>query len=82
MVELDMYLLAQAQQTPWHMLRRATKKLQDTRKPYSDRVEWSTAWELLNEALIEATSSLTFVVSKSGYQFYEQEMKPHFNLIR
>jgi hypothetical protein len=79
MVELEMYLLAQSQQTPWHMLPRATK-LSDARKPYSNRVDWSAARELLNGGFIEATSNLTFVVSKSGYQFYELSMKPHFKL--
>jgi predicted transcriptional regulator len=33
--------------------------------------------ELLIEGFIEAASSQTFVVSKSGYQFYERQMKPH-----
>ena len=33
--------------------------------------------KLLIEGLIEGTSSRTFVVSKSGYQFYERQMKPH-----
>lgn len=77
MVEMEMYLVAQSQQTPWPMLPRGTKKLHDSRKPHSNVVEASAAKELVDQGFIEATSSRTFVVSKSGHQFYEQEMKPH-----
>ena len=76
MVELQMYLVAQSQQTPWPMLPRGTKKLHDAKKPHSNLVEASAAKELVDQGFIEATSSRTFVVSKSGYQFYERQMKP------
>ena len=76
MVEMEMYLVAQSQQTPWPMLPRGTKKLHDGRKPHSNLVEASAAKELVDQGFIEATSSRTFVVSKSGYQFYERQMKP------
>jgi hypothetical protein len=76
MVELEMYLLAQPQQTPWSILPRGSKRLFGAREPYSKVVEWSVANELLDQRLIEATSSRTFVVSKSGHQFYKREMKP------
>jgi hypothetical protein len=36
--------------------------------------------ELLDRGFIEATSNRTFVVSKSGYQFYERGSKPHISL--
>jgi hypothetical protein len=77
MVEMEMYLVAQSQQTPWPMLPRGTRKLHEVKKPYSNLVEASAAKELVDQGFIEATSSRTFVVSKSGYQFYEREMKPH-----
>ena len=77
MVEMEMYLVAQSQQTPWPMLPRGTKKLHDARKPHNNMVEASVAKELVDQGFIEATSSRTFVVSKSGYQFYERELKPH-----
>jgi hypothetical protein len=74
MVELEMYLVAQSQQTPWPMLPRSTKKLHERRKPYSPLVESIVAKELIVLGYIEASSSLTFVVSQSGYQFYVREM--------
>jgi len=77
MVEFEMYLLGQSQQTPWPMLPRGIRKLYRTREPYCNRVEWSAVNELLTEGFIEATSSRTFVVSKSGYQFYERQLKTH-----
>jgi hypothetical protein len=77
MVELEMYLVAQSQEKPWPMLQRGVKKRDGTREPYSAVVESSVAVELVNQRLIEATSSRTFVVSKSGHQFYERVMKPH-----
>jgi hypothetical protein len=77
MVEFEMYLVGQSQQTPWPMLRRRTRKLYRAREPYCNPVEWSAVKELLIEGFIEAASSRTFVVSKSGYQFYERQMKSH-----
>ena len=77
MVELEMYLVAQPQQSPWLMLPRRPKNLHAVREPYSNLVDWSAAKELLSQKFIEASSSRTFVVSVSGYQFYERQMKPH-----
>jgi hypothetical protein len=77
MVELEMYLLSQLQQAPWSMLPRRTKKPHQARKPYSNPVESSAAKELVEHGFIEATSGRTFIVSQSGYQFYEREIKPH-----
>jgi len=77
MVEMEMYLVSQSQQTPWPMLPRGTKKLHGAKKPHSNVVESSVAKELVDQGFIEATSSRTFVVSKSGHQFYQREMKPH-----
>jgi hypothetical protein len=73
MVELQMYLVAQAQQSPWPMCPRSAMRLPVTRMPYSNLVESSVAWELLDQGFIEATSSRTFIVSKSGYQFYQRQ---------
>jgi hypothetical protein len=81
MVELEMYILSQSQEAPWHMLPRRSKEPHQARKPYSNPVESSAAKELVAHGFIEATSNRTFVVSKSGYQFYERVMKPHFNTI-
>jgi len=77
MVEFEMYLVGQSQRTPWPMLPRSTRKLYGAREPYCNPVEWSAVKELLIEGFIEATSSRTFVVSKSGYQFYGRQLKPH-----
>jgi hypothetical protein len=76
MVELEMYLVAQPQQTPWTLLPRRTKKPGEAREPHSNLVESSAARELVDQGFIEATSSRTFVVSKSGHQFYQRTMKP------
>jgi hypothetical protein len=75
MVELQMYLMSQTQRKPWPLLPRCRKKAPDAREPYSNLVEWGIANELVNHGFIEATSSRTFVVSKSGHQFYEREIK-------
>ncbi len=77
MIELEMYLVAQAQQRPWPLVPRGGKALPTVREPYCNPVEWIAANELVKFGFIEATSSQTFVVSKSGFQFYEREMKPH-----
>ncbi len=75
MVELEMYLLAQSRLAPWFMLPRRCRKISGVREPYSSVVEWSAAMELVDHGFIEPSSSRTFVVSKSGYQFYELEMR-------
>jgi hypothetical protein len=73
MVEFQMYLVAQSQQAPWPMLPRRTKTNPAGKKP--NAVESSTASELIERGFIEQTSSLTFVVSRSGQEFYDREMK-------
>jgi hypothetical protein len=78
MVELQMYLVAKAQQAPWPMLPRRSRKDHRARHPYTNPVASSAANELLDRGFLEATSTQTFVVSKSGDQFYEREMKPQF----
>jgi hypothetical protein len=78
MVELEMYLVAQPQQAPWPMLPRRTRKDHGVRNPQTNPVASSAANELIDREFLEATSSHTFVVSKSGYQFYQREMKPRF----
>jgi len=75
MVELQMYLEVQSQNKPWPMLPRRIEGQHEARKPYSNPVESSAVMELLYQGFIEATSNRTFVVSKSGYQFYEREMR-------
>src|SRR5271165_5613680 len=75
MITLQMYLLSQSQQTPWLMFSRRIKKLGDTNNPHNDLVKSSVARELLDRGFIEGTSNRTFVVSKSGYQYHEREMK-------
>ena len=78
MVELEMYLVSQSQQAPWPMLPRRSKH--EPMKPYSKSVESSAAEELVGHGFIEATSRRTFIVSKSGYQFYEREIKHRHSL--
>jgi hypothetical protein len=75
MVEFEMYLVSQPRQISWPMLSRRNKKLPEAKKACGNLVEWSVAMELLDQGLVEATSSRAFVVSKFGYQFYER-MKP------
>ena len=71
MVELQMYLLSQAQHTPWPMLPRTRTNPFEVKKAHSTSVEVSAARELLDLGFIEASSNRTFVVSKPGYQFYK-----------
>jgi hypothetical protein len=77
MIELRMYLVAQSQQTPWPLFPRNPKARSDGRKPNRNPVESSAARELVQRGFIEPTSNRTFVVSKSGFNFYKQEMQPH-----
>jgi len=77
MVELQLYLVTQAQDTPWQMLRRRSKTPHDAREPYSNVVQSGVAKELVRHGFIEATSTRTFVVSKLGYQFYTQNLRLH-----
>lgn len=76
MVELQMYLVAQSQQAPWPMLPRTGITHRGDRTPYRNPVELGAARELLDRGFIEPTSNRTFVVSKSGLEFYKQEMEP------
>jgi hypothetical protein len=75
MVELQMYLLAQPQQRPWPMFSRGGTKLHEGKGPHCNPVEPSVAWELLELRFIEATSNRTFVVSRSGRQYYYERQK-------
>lgn len=75
MVELRMYLVAQSQQRPWPMMPRCRTALREAREPYRNPIEWSAASELVKSGLIEYSSGVTLVVSRSGQEFYEQEMK-------
>jgi len=77
MVELQTYLQVQSQNKPWPMLPRRTWGKHKARKPNSNPVESSAVMELMDRGFIEASSSQTFVVSKSGHQYYEREMKNH-----
>ena len=80
MVEFEMYLVAQPRQTPWPMLPRNTRKSHHAR-PLHRLVESSAAKELIHAGVVEATSSRTFIVSKVGRQFYEQEIRPHSRVV-
>jgi hypothetical protein len=80
MVELEMYLVAQSPQSPWSLLARRSKVPDETRLPYSNSVEASAVKELMDRRFVEATSSRTFVVSKSVYQFYERSIKPQLSM--
>ena len=75
MVELQLYLAIEPQQKPCPMLPRLTSPQVEERKPHCNPIESSVAAELLDGGLIERTSSWTFVVSKSGYEFYRRELK-------
>ena len=78
MVELRMYLVAQSLRMPWPLLPRGAKETDETRRPYSNPLESGVVKELMDRGFIERTSSRTFVVSKSGFHYYAQVMKPHF----
>ena len=73
LVELQMYLVAQPQQTAWPMCPRTRTSRLDTRKAHSNPVEVKVVWELRDLGFIEATSSQTFIVSKAGREFYERQ---------
>jgi hypothetical protein len=74
MVELQMYLAAQTFGKPWPLLPRGTQPY--SREPCCCAVDLSIVEELVDRGFIERTSSQTFVVSKSGREFYLREMKP------
>jgi hypothetical protein len=77
MIELEMYLVAQSQQTPWPLFPRSPKTRSGGRKPKCNPVESSAARELVERGFIEPTSNRTFVVSKTGFEFYKQEIQSH-----
>src|ERR1035437_804333 len=68
---------APPQQRPWPLLPRSTRPVLEGREPHRNPVESSAAKELVDGGFVEPTSNRTFVVSRSGYTFYEQEIKPH-----
>ena len=74
MVELEMYLEAQTQGKPWPLLPRGTQPY--SREPCCWAVDLNVVDELVDRGFIERTSSQTFVVSKSGREFYLRESKP------
>jgi hypothetical protein len=80
MVEFQMYLLAQPQRAAWPMLPRNTKTRPSGKGPRSSPIELSEAQELLDQGFIEPSSNRTFVVSRSGYEFYKREFA-QFTLI-
>lgn len=71
MIELQLYLLAQPKETPWPLCPRRINRSHEATTPPSP-VDWSVARELLDQGFIEATSNRTFVVSRSGFQYYKQ----------
>jgi len=73
MVELQLYLVAQSQQTPWPMCPRTPKDPLNIRKAHGNPVELSVVLELRDLGFIEASSSRTFIVSKSGREFFERQ---------
>ncbi len=75
LVELRMYLVAQSQHKPWPLFPRSIKDQRKSRKPYKDALDPATVAELQDQGFLESTSNRTFVVSKSGYQFYERAFK-------
>ena len=74
MIELQMYLMAQPHRKPWPLLSRSAKP--QRRRPFCQAVDASIVEELVNRGFIEQTSSQTFVVSKSGREFYLRQVKP------
>jgi hypothetical protein len=81
MIEFKMYIVAQTQEKPWPMLPRSVKNRKGARKPYSNVVASSVARELVALGFIEAVSSQTFIVSKSGDQFYSSAIRPKAELV-
>lgn len=74
MVELQMYLAAQTYGKPWPLLPRGTQIY--SREPSCWAVDLSVVEELVDRGFVERTSSQTFVVSKSGMEFYLRGSKP------
>jgi len=78
MIELQLYLVAQAQGKPWPLLARSAKP--HSRTPCRQAVDAHIVDELVDRGFIEKTSSQTFVVSKSGCEFYLRQGKPDSSL--
>ena len=74
MVELQMYLVPQPQRQPWPLLPRRAKALFPDKKPHCNPIEASAGTELVESGFIEHSSNRTFVVSKSGHEFYQREL--------
>jgi hypothetical protein len=79
MIELQMYLVAQTHGKPWPLLSRSAKPL--SRGPCCKAVDVCIAEVLVDRGFIEKTSSHTFVVSKSGCEFYLRGLKPHSSAV-
>jgi hypothetical protein len=54
------------------MYPRTRKHPLDTRKAHNNPVDVSVVWELRELGFIEASSSRTFIVTKSGQEFYDR----------
>jgi len=75
MVVSEMYLVAQSQHEPWPLLYRRLRKRGGADKPHTNLIESSVAMELVERGLVEATSNRTYVASKAGHLYYEQQMR-------
>jgi uncharacterized iron-regulated membrane protein len=78
MIELAMYLERFNGEMPWAIRRRGTYALQKPARKtlLPGTVSSATARALLQLGLIEQASGDTFVVSKTGQEYYEQYLKP------
>ena len=74
MVEMQMYLVFQPQRKPWPMLPRRAKALVPGKTPHTNPIEAGAAEELVAGGFLEHSSTRTFVVSKSGHEFYQREL--------
>lgn len=72
MVELQMYLVAQARESPWPLYPRSRTNPLQVRKPNSEFVKALVVWELMDLGFLEATSTTTFIVSRAGIQYCEE----------
>src|SRR5436190_9798387 len=73
MVELELYLLVPRQQKPWLMIPRRTGRPGNTL--HCCAIELSVVAELVERGFIEHASTATYVVSKSGCEYYWRELK-------
>jgi hypothetical protein len=77
MIESQLYLLAQPHLKAWPMASRMTKTASNSRESNRHSVESSAAKELVDLGLVEQSSRVTYVVSKSGLAFYNREIRTH-----